>query len=209
VHILAPSGPVRSGNRFVNAARLVTPSGCIGEQQKLIITPFERDWGIEPGGPLRVFETALGRIGIAICYDAEFPLIVRAQAEAGAELILIPSSTEQLSGHCRVRTAARARALESQIATVVSSTVGDAPWSPAVDRNTGRAGIYAPPDPALSMNGILAEGRLDVPGWIVADINVAALRRVRHDGETRNTGDWSSQPGAAPLAAQAEICRLA
>jgi predicted amidohydrolase len=208
VHVLAPSGPARSGTRFVNTAALVTPTGGIGVQQKLIMTPFERQWGITPGGPLRTFDTALGRIGIAICYDSEFPLLVRAQAEAGAELILIPTCTEQSSGYTRVRAAAQARALESQVATVVAPTVGDAPWSPAVDLNTGRAGIYVPPDPTTAMSGVLAEGELDRPGWIVADIDLAALRRVRKNGETRNRADWTSQPGSAPLAAHAEVVTL-
>jgi predicted amidohydrolase len=93
----------------------------------------------------------LGPIGVAICYDSEFPLLVRAQAEAGAEVILIPSCTESLSGHHRVRPAAQARALESQIATIVSPTVGDALWSPAVDRNVGAGGVFVPADPALSI----------------------------------------------------------
>jgi predicted amidohydrolase len=208
VHILAPSGPARSGTGFVNAAALVTPAGSIGLQQKLIMTPFERRWGISPGGPLRVFETALGRIGIAICYDSEFPLLVRAQTEAGAGLILIPTCTEQASGYARVRAAAQARALESQVATVVAPTVGEALWSPAVDLNTGRAGIYVPPDPAIAMSGVLAEGELDRPGWIVADIDFAALRRARDNGETRNRADWTSQPGSAPLAARAEVVTL-
>lgn len=208
VHILTPSGPTRSGAHFVNAAALVTPTGGIGVQQKLIMTPFERQWGITPGGPLRTFDTALGRIGIAICYDSEFPLLVRAQAEAGAELILIPTCTERASGYARVRAAAQARALESQVATVVAPTVGDAPWSPAVDLNTGRAGIYVPPDPATAMSGVLAEGELDRPGWIVADIDFAALRRIRENGETRNRADWTSQPGSAPLAAHAEVVTL-
>jgi predicted amidohydrolase len=208
VHILAPSGPARGRDGFVNAARLITPAGGIDVQQKLVMTPFERTWGVNSGGPIRVFETAVGRIGVAICYDSEFPLIVRAQAEAGAELVLIPSCTEQLSGYCRVRTGAQARALESQIATVVSPTVGDAAWSPAVDHNTGRAGVYVPPDPSLAVTGVLAEGELDAPGWIVADINFAALRRVRQGGEMRNAADWPSQPGAAPLAQRVEIRQL-
>ena len=145
VHILVGSGPVRRGDgRYVNAAQLVTPAGGIGEQEKRIMTPFERDWGISPGGPTRVFDTALGRIGVAICYDSEFPLLVRAMAEAGAEMILVPSCTERVSGFHRVRTGARARALENQIAAVMSPTVGDALWSPAVDRNTGAAGIFVP-----------------------------------------------------------------
>ena len=91
-----------------------------------------------------MFDTTLGRIGVAICYDSEFPLLVRAMAEAGAEVVLVPSCTERISGYHRVRTGARARALENQIATVVSPTVGDALWSPAVDHNVGAAGIYVP-----------------------------------------------------------------
>ena len=103
VHILAASGPMWRTDRFVNAARLITPEGRVGVQDKHIMTPFERDWDITAGAALRVFETALGRIGIAICYDSEFPLLVRAQAEAGAEIILVPSCTER-----RLRRAPRA-----------------------------------------------------------------------------------------------------
>ena len=128
VHILAASGPMWRTDRFVNAARLITPEGRVGVQDKHIMTPFERDWNITAGAALRVFETALGRIGIAICYDSEFPLLVRAQAEAGAEVILVPSCTERVSGAHRVRTAALARALENTCAVVVSPTVGEATW---------------------------------------------------------------------------------
>lgn len=209
VHILAPSGPVRrTDGRFVNAARLLTPTGRMGTQEKLIMTPFERDWGIAPGQPLRVFDTALGRIGIAICYDSEFPLLVRAQAEAGAELVLIPSCTEFVSGYRRVRTAARARALENQIATVQSPTVGEALWSPAVDQNAGAAGVFVPSDAKLSMTGTLAEGQLNEPGWVSAEIDFSALRELRNSGEMRNAADWALQPGAQPLAQEVEVVDL-
>ena len=58
-----------------------------------------------------------------------------------------------------------ARALENQIATVMSPTIGDAPWSAAVDHNYGAAGIFVPPDVSLSLTGVLAEGMPNVPGW--------------------------------------------
>jgi predicted amidohydrolase len=209
LHILAGSGPVRKNDgRYVNAAHLVTPLGQVGEQEKLIMTPFERGWGIAGGGPLRVFETALGRIAVAICYDSEFPLIARAQAEAGAEVLLVPSCTERLSGFNRVRTGAMARALENTIACVVSPTVGDALWSPAVDRNVGAAGIYVPPEQGLSDDGRLAAGALNVPQWVTGEIDLAALRRLAASGEMRNSADWSSQPGAATLAGTVEVVSL-
>jgi predicted amidohydrolase len=209
VHILVGSGPVRKGEgRYVNAAQLVTPAGSVGVQEKIIMTPFEWDWGISPGNPLRVFDTSLGLIGVAICYDSEFPLLVRALAEAGAEVVLVPSCTERVSGFHRVRTGARARALENQIATIVSPTVGDALWSPAVDRNNGAAGIFVPSEQTISDDGILAEGSLNAPQWVSAAVDLMRLRHLRSEGEMRNYLDWSNQPGAAALKEKVDLVRL-
>ncbi len=209
VHILVGSGPVlKSDGRFVNAAQLVTPGGLVGEQEKIVMTPFERDWGISGGAPLRVFDTALGKIAVLICYDSEFPLLARALAEAGAEVVLVPSCTERVSGFHRVRTGSMARALENTIATVQSPTVGDALWSPAVDRNEGSAGIYVPSEHGVSDTGVLAEGPLSQPQWVTAEIDLERLRRVRETGEMRNYADWSNQPGAAPLHGSVEIVSL-
>jgi predicted amidohydrolase len=209
VHILVGSGPIKkSDGRFVNAAQLVTPGGLVGEQEKIIMTPFERDWGISAGGPLRVFDTELGKIAVAICYDSEFPLLVRAQAEAGAEVVLVPSCTERISGYYRVRTAAAARALENTIATVQSPTVGDAIWSPAVDHNAGAAGIYVPSEHGVADNGVLAEGPLNEARWVTATIDLSALRRLKSTGEMRNYADWDHQPGSAPLAREVETVSL-
>jgi predicted amidohydrolase len=209
VHILVGSGPSRKGEgRFVNAAQLVTPKGSVGVQEKLIMTPFETDWGISAGGPMRVFDTVLGLIGINICYDSEFPLLARAMAEAGAELLLVPSCTERVSGYHRVRTGSRARALENQIAAIVSPTVGDALWSPAVDKNTGSAGIYVPSEQTVSDTGILAQGELNAAQWVTADVDMARLRHLRTSGEMRNYIDWPNQLGAGKLADKVEIVTL-
>jgi predicted amidohydrolase len=209
VHILAASGPsARGGGRYVNAARLFSPTGRIGTQEKLIMTPFEHGWGISGGGPLHVFETALGRIGIAICYDSEFPLLVRAQAEAGAHVVLVPSCTEFVSGYHRVRTAALARALENTCVAVLSPTVGDAPWSPAIDRNSGAAGVFVPADHSFCDTGVLAEGTLDRPQWVYAEVNLARLGEIRTTGEMRNATDWALQPGAAALARHVDVVDL-
>jgi predicted amidohydrolase len=172
------------------------------------MTPFEQNWGISPGETLRVFDTALGRIGIAICYDSEFPLLVRAQAEAGAQIVLVPSCTEFVSGYHRVRTAALARALENTCVTVLSPTVGDALWSPAIDHNAGAAGVFVPADHSFSDTGVLAEGALNRPQWVHAEVDLARLAEIKAAGEMRNSTDWPLQPGAAPLARQAEVVAL-
>lgn len=196
VHILGASGPVRDGGRFVNRATLFAPDGTSGFQDKQIMTRFEREeWRIEGAGPLKVFDTALGRIGVLICYDCEFPLLGRALAEAGAEILLVPSNTEAAHGYHRVRIGAMARALENQCVAVQSPTVGPAPWCEAVDANTGAAAIYGPPDLGFPDSGVLAQGAADVAGWVVAEVDPAAIARVRAEGRVFNHADWPLQQG--------------
>src|SRR5690554_4014635 len=128
VHILAASAPVfdeNIGPRPVNRARLFAPGGGRGIQDKQIMTRFERSpWDVVPGGKLQVFDTALGKIAILICYDSEFPLLGRAVSEA--ELLLVPSCTDALAGYSRVRIGAMARALEGQCVSVMASEGGAA-----------------------------------------------------------------------------------
>jgi len=206
VHILVGSGPLALANGgYVNAAQLVTPDGRVGEQHKLILTPFERDWGMTAGNRIVVFATSIGRIATTICYDSEFPMLARAMAKAGAEVLLVPQCTERASGHYRVRTGAMARALENQVAAVTSPTIGDALWSAAVDRNTGAAGIFVPAEHGVSVEGVLAEGRINEPGWVTATIDFGHLRALRTGGEMRNFVDWMEQPGASDASAAALV----
>ena len=197
LHILAASAPVFDadlGARPVNRARLFTPSGGCGVQDKQIMTRFEREeWDVVPGGPLRLFDTSLGKIGILICYDCEFPLLGRALHDA--DMILVPSCTEALAGYWRVRIGAMARALEMQCVTVMASTVGDAGWSPAVDENTGMGGIFGPPDTGFPPTGVIAEGTLNCPGWTMAEVDLARVAHVRADGVVLNRRHWAEQAG--------------
>jgi len=203
LHILAASMPVRlAEGRFGNRARLFAPSGRMGVQDKLVMTRFEReDWGVSGGSALRAFDTALGRIGIATCYDSEFPLIARALAEAGCELLLVPSCTDTLQGYWRVRVGAQARALEGQMVVVQAPTVGEAPWLPSVDVSRGAAAVYGPPDLGFPEDGVIAIGREGEPGWVLAEVDLARVARARADGAVLNLRHWAEQPGAAPLPA--------
>lgn len=204
VFILASSFPMRDENGiFRNVALLASPSGAIARQEKLVMTRFEREtWAVAAGCGQTVFDTELGRIGIAICYDVEFPLLVRSLAGAGADIVLAPSCTDTLAGYWRVRLGAQARALENQCFVVQSPTVGDAPWSAAVDVNVGAAGVYGPPDRGLPDDGVVSKGMLNRPQWLYADLDLAALRHVRGAGEVLNRRDWGNQPpeGTAKVA---------
>lgn len=202
VHLVAGSAPERTERGVLhNVARLYAPTGADAAIAKVQMTRWEREqWGIAPGdGPI-VVDTALGPIGVALCYDSEFPLLVRRLAEAGARVIAVPSCTDTAAGHARVRIACQARALESQCYVVQAPTVGDAPWSPAVDVNRGAAAIYGPPDRGLPDDGVLACGPTDAAAVVTATLDLDALERVRADGAVLNHRDWD-RPGhlAAPV----------
>lgn len=200
MHILAASIPAAIPGGYVNRTRLFAPSGKVGVQDKLVMTRFEREeWFISASGPLRLFATSLGKIGINICYDSEFPLLARAQVEAGMELLLVPSCTDSEHGYWRVRLGAQARALEGQCYAVQSPTVGNAQWNPAVDVNRGAAGVYGPPDRGMPANGILALGEMDAAQWLFAEVDLAKVAQLRADGGVLNARHWTEQPGAEPL----------
>ena len=194
VHIVAGSGPAATDSRPVNRARLITPSGQVGVQDKQIMTRFEREeWGVIGGNALQVFETTIGKIGILICYDSEFPLLGRALADC--DVICVPSVTETLAGYWRVRIGSMARALENQCITAMSSVVGAADWSDALGQSYGAGGIFCPPDRGFPPTGILGVREVNAPGWTVAEADMAQVAEVRADGIVLNRRDWQDQLG--------------
>jgi len=205
IWIVAASAPrKRADGRFVNTARLFSPSGASAHQDKLMMTRFEREeWGIVGGDQLNLFDTPLGKLAVLICYDSEFPLLARAAVETGAQVLLVPSCTETMRGYWRVRLGSQARALEGQCFAVHSPTVGEAAWSPAVDYNRGAAGIYGPPDRheafAMPEDGVLAIGEESAAQWVYADLDLAQVATLRADGGVLNTRDWVEQLGAGQL----------
>ncbi|MFJ4395825.1 carbon-nitrogen hydrolase family protein [Pseudomonas sp. NPDC089396] len=198
VYLQPGSLPVQgSAGHYRNRAWLFGPQGVLGYQDKLMMTRFEREqWGITAGQGLQVFDTDLGRMGILICYDNEFPMLARRLAERGADLILAPSCTDTVAGYHRVRIGAQARALENQVAVLQSPTVGLAPWSPALDENVGRAGLFVPPDHGMPGDGVVAlSEELDPPGsrWLICDVDLGEVRRVREEGQVFTRRDWPEQ----------------
>lgn len=197
--VLAGSLPWDDGRgHYVNRAWLLAPNGQAVAQDKQIMTRFERErWGVAPASVNRVFDTDLGCVAVAICYDVEFPLVVRQQVEAGAQLILAPSCTDTLAGYWRVRIGAQARALEGQCVVVQSSLVGTVPNSPSIDVNIGAAGVYGPADYGFPADGVLACGELNRPSWLPACIDLQAVERVRAEGQVYNHRHWAEQCGGS------------
>ena len=203
LRLVAGTFLLAQGGRYRNRSDWFTPDGQHGWQDKLQLTGFEKKTGvIEPGDALKVFAAGGSRVAISVCYDSEFPLPVRAQYEAGARLLLVPSCTDTAAGATRVRVGCLARALENRLFVAQSVTAGEAAWSPALDVNTGEAAIYAPMDVGLPADGLLAQtngGQV----WAVADLDFAALEASREQAQVANDRDWNGQ--LAPMIARASL----
>lgn len=198
ITIVGGSFPERVAAEYRNRLRVFTSGGDAILIEKLQMTRFEREkWGITGGSAQAVIELGVMRIGVAICYDSEFPLIVRRLVEAGANVIVVPSCTDALAGYHRVRVACAARALENQCYVIQAPTVGLAPWSIAVDENVGAAGVFAPCDRGFPEDGIVALGSLNASQLLVADLDLALVDAVRADGQVLGHRDWAAAPHLA------------
>ncbi|HEY0180640.1 MAG TPA: nitrilase, partial [Dokdonella sp.] len=71
-------------------------------------------------------------------------------------------------------------------------TAGEAPWSPALDVNTGRAAIYTPIDRGFPSDGVAARADLD-SGWAIAELDLAALDAFKREAQVANANDWLAQ----------------
>ena len=193
--IVAPSYPFKLGLNWVNRTWVFSPRlGLVGHQDKWFMTRFEdEDWGIKSNrAQLSLFRDAQLCFGIQVCYDVEFALGSQRLCQAGARLILAPSCTEAEAGASRVHLACRARSLENQAYTLVAQTVGEALWSPAVDKNYGYMAAYAPPDLGFPTDGILFQTSPQVSGLWLHRLDLRALDEVRVRGQVLNFRDHAA-----------------
>ena len=127
VHVIWPTYR-RAGERgaVYNSAILIGPDGeIIGIYDKTHPAPWERiDGGgwVQVGTRADVFETALGTIGMIICYDGDFPELSRLLAVKGAEIIVRASALQRSYEIWYITNAARA--YDNHVYVVASNLVG-------------------------------------------------------------------------------------
>jgi hypothetical protein len=103
-------------------------------------------------------------------------------AEAGAEILFVPSCTDGREGFCRVRYCAQARAIENQVYVAMTGTVGNLPLVPYMNTNYGQAAILTPSDYFFARDGIAAEGTINQEQLVVADVDLDLLDEQRVNG---------------------------
>ena len=88
---------------------------------------------IERGDQVVAFDSPLGRVGIAICYDLRFPELFRAMAQLGnqlpnpVDLLVLPAAFTETTGHAHWEMLLRARAVENQCYVLAAAQGGRHP----------------------------------------------------------------------------------
>ena len=107
-----------------NTAVLVGPDGLVGRYRKAHLPLLGVDRFATPGDTgFRVFDTPLGSIGIAICYDLRFPEAMRALALRGADVIALPTNWPDGSQNAPDYVT-RTRALENRVFVLACNRCG-------------------------------------------------------------------------------------
>lgn len=87
----------RWGDKAFDSSPVIDADGTLlGRTRMMHITHYDGFWEqdyYDPGDTgAAVFDTAAGRIGIAICYDRHYPEYMRGLALSGADLVLVPQA---------------------------------------------------------------------------------------------------------------------
>lgn len=191
-HLIGESDGVRNAclSAYPTDQRFQTPDGGFSAgdyQRKVNLTVYEREiWGLEQGEGLQPLMDA--RIGVAVCYDAEFPESGRALAEAGVLVQCVPAWTETRRGFQRVRWSCQARAIENQNFVIHSSLTGSLGREPVTECH-GSSAILCPSVEPFAESAILAETSYDEEGVAITDLDFAMLSEARSAGDVRNWED--------------------
>lgn len=181
--LIAGSHPISAGGRLLNRCHVCLPDGKVVTQDKIHITPNERRWwGISGGDGLAAIETPVAKIGVLICYDAEFPEAARRLADDGAEIIFVPFCTDNRQGYLRVRYCAQARAIENQVYVAIAGNVGNLPDVPNMDIQYAQTAVFAPSDFAFARDGIVAESEPNEETMLICDVDLDDLVQARSSG---------------------------
>lgn len=165
-----------------NTAHLFLPSGELFTQDKVHLTPFEAAPSVGRGDGFSMVDTPFGRVAVIVCFDIEFPGAAEVVAEAGADIILVPSCTDDRQGFWRVRHCCHARAVENQVYVVHSALVGGLPDVRYMEQSYGRSAIITPCDLPFPPGGIMAEGEWNQGLCVVGDVDLSLLAEVRRSG---------------------------
>ena len=121
------------------------------------------------GSDLVIDDSAVGRLGLTVCYDLRFPELYRALAARGAEVLLVPAAFTLTTGKEHWEVLLRARAIENQCYVAAAAQTG---------RHNEKRESYGHAMIVDPWGTVVAQCR-DGEGIAVADIDRAFLQGIR------------------------------
>jgi N-carbamoylputrescine amidase len=174
INLFERAGP----ETFYDASPVIDADGTlcgIARMQHLAEEPGFHEQGYYtpgPAGPPAVFDTAVGRVGVAICYDRHYAAVMTGLALAGAEVVCIPQAGAVTDPLDMYEVEMRAASFQHGFQVALANRVG----SEAVSRFAGRSFLTGPD------GEVLARGAAEQPDLVLGEVDaarVAAARRRR------------------------------
>jgi predicted amidohydrolase len=132
---------------------------------------FRESDTVVPGATPVVAETAIGRIGLSICYDLRFGELYRALRAGGAELLTVPSAFTLTTGKDHWEPLLRARAIETQCVVLAPAQHGRHDDG-GLRQSWGHAAI-------VDAWGHVVAQASDGPGLALAEIDLSHVAQIR------------------------------
>ena len=189
-----------SGGRIWNRTLLLDPHGSVEATYDKIhmfdVELSERETYREsatyqPGDAAVVANLPWGRAGLTICYDVRFPSLFTGLANAGAEIIAVPSAFARTTGQAHWHVLLRARAIETGCWVFAAAQCGDHSGG----RKTFGHSLIVDP-----WGEIVAEAA-EEPAVIIADIDLSRVAAARRSIPTlANARPYKLITGGSPAA---------
>lgn len=168
--------------RFANRSFLIDPAGRIVAWYDKIhmfdVTVSETETyresaGYRPGERAVIADTPFAKVGLSICYDIRFAYLYRALAQAGAEVLLVPSAFSPVTGAAHWEPLLRARAIETGSYVLAAAQTGTHPAQSGKERQTfGHSMAVSPWGEVLLDMGTR-------PGVAVVDLDLGEVAKSR------------------------------
>jgi N-carbamoylputrescine amidase len=176
--LIVPVYEVEVTGVYFNTAAVIDADGrYLGKYRKTHIPHcwpgFWEKFYFTPGNlGYPVFETAVGKVGVYICYDRHFPEGARALGLAGAEIVFIPSATVAGLSEYLWRLEQPAHAVANGYFIGTNNRVGrEAPWN--IGEFYGSSYFCDP------RGQVLTQGSRDQDEVVIADLNLDLIHEVR------------------------------
>jgi predicted amidohydrolase/GNAT superfamily N-acetyltransferase len=187
INIIAGSIPLLKDNSLYNVSYLCRRDGTWDAQYKIHITPDEAQyWGLKGGNENRIFDTDIGKIGILICYDVEFPELARNLVDKGMTILFVPYLTDTKNAYLRIRRCAQARAIENECYVAISGSVGNLPKVENMDIQYSQSAVFTPSDFAFPHDAIASEATPNTEMTLMVDLDLDLLKELRQQGSVQN-----------------------